>query len=73
MYAIYNSSDMLAPFYINFNMTGVGVYNLAHGLWKMGVSVEYKKRKLWNKWHCVENRDCAACVKYAVNFLVAIV
>jgi hypothetical protein len=32
MYAIYNSSDMLAPFYINFNMTGVGVYNLAHGL-----------------------------------------
>lgn len=32
IYAIYNSSDMLAPIYINFNMAGVGVYNVAHGL-----------------------------------------
>jgi len=29
MCAIYNSSDMLAPFCITFNMTGVGVYSLA--------------------------------------------
>lgn len=32
MYALYNSSDMLAPFCITLNMMGVDVYSLAHGL-----------------------------------------
>jgi hypothetical protein len=35
------------------------------------VLFEQKKKKLWNKQHFVENRDYAACLKNAVNILVA--
>ena len=39
---------------------------------KMLVLFEQKKVKLWNKQHCMENKtDDAACLKSAVNILVA--